>query len=86
MNKPSQLRITTPTPDFCCCVKTAPSTFTLKIEATGGDQTYLHCGFAEPNAEVGDVATFAEVVAFAEFVATFAEFAELGKFVEKSVC
>ena len=86
MNKPSQLRITTPTPDFWCCAKIAPSTFTLKIEAIGGDQTCLHYGFVEPNAEVADVATFVEVAAFAEFVATFAEFAELGKFEEKSVC
>ena len=67
MNKPSLLRITTPTPDFRCSAKTAPSTFTLKTEASGGDQTYLHC-FAEPNAvlpEIAYVAAYKEV-AFAE--------------------
>ena len=62
MNKPSQLSITTPTPDFSCYAKTAPSTFTLKIEATGDDQTCLHCGFAKPNAEVVDVVAFAELL------------------------
>ena len=65
MNKPSQLHITTPNPDFRCSTKTAPSTFTLKTEASGGDQTCLHC-FAEPNAVLPEIADVAET-AFAEF-------------------
>lgn len=80
--------ITTPTPDFRCFAKTAPSTLTFKTEASGGDQTCLHCCFVEPNTEVADVAAYAEVVAyvaettFAEFGAAFAESAELGEFEE----
>ena len=73
MNKPSQLRITTPTPSFQCSAKTTSSTFTLKTEASRGDQTCSHC-FAEPNAElpkIADVAAYTEVVAFAK--AAFAE-------------
>ena len=78
MNKPSQLRITTPTPSFRCSAKTTSSTFTLKTEASGGDQTCLHC-FVEPNAElpkIANVAAYTKVAAFAKATFTETAFAE----------